>query len=254
MSTLTQIRNFTVYYSDIPALDQINLDINCGETLAVIGESGSGKSTLALGMAGLLPANACICGEILWPEFKAQPATPGRDIGFIFQDPSSSLDPVITIGSQLVEVIRAHKKIDRAKAKEQAIILLERVHIPAPSESFFRYPHQFSGGQKQRIAIALAIAATPRLLIADEPTSALDTIVQREIISLLQKLQREDGLAMMFITHDIALASGLADRVAVLRQGRLVEAGRSADVLENPQNAYTRALIDAVLQLEASHD
>lgn len=254
MSALAQIRDFTVSYSDAPALLQINLDIISGETLAIIGESGSGKSTLALAIAGLLPANARINGEIHWPEFKAQSARPGRDIGFVFQDPSSSLDPVITIGSQLVEVIRAHKKIDRAKAKEQAIILLERVHIPAPGESFSRYPHQFSGGQKQRIAIALAIAARPRLLIADEPTSALDTIVQREIISLLQQLQREDGMSMIFITHDIALASGLADRVAVLRQGRLVEAGRSDDVLENPQNAYTRALIEAVPQLEASHD
>lgn len=254
MSTLAQIRDFTVYYSDALALDQINLDIISGETLAVIGESGSGKSTLALGVAGLLPANARIRGEVLWPEFKDEPARPGRDIGFVFQDPSSSLDPVINIGTQLVEVIRAHKKIDKGKAKEQAIILLERVHIPAPGESFSRYPHQFSGGQKQRIAIALAIAARPRLLIADEATSALDTIVQREIVSLLRQLKREDGLAMMFITHDIALASGLADRVAVLRQGRVVEAGRSEDVLENPQNTYTRALIDAVPQLDGAHD
>jgi len=250
MSSLVCLENLSVSYSSEPALENIDLDIGQGETLAIIGESGSGKSTLALALASLLPGNARLSGNFHWADGKPRPR---RDIGFVFQDPASSFDPLMTVGAQLVETIRAHAKIDRLAAKTKAISLLQRVHIPQPEASFARYPHQFSGGQKQRIAIALAIAASPRLLIADEPTSALDTIVQKEIVSLLRELVREDGMTLIFVTHDIALASGLADRIAVFRRGKLVELGPARNIVSNPQTDYTKALIAAVPVLEAVH-
>lgn len=250
MSSLVRLEKLSVSYGSEPALENIDLDIGQGETLAIIGESGSGKSTLALALASLLPSNAHISGQLEWANGKPRP---GRDIGFVFQDPASSFDPLMTVGAQLVEAIRAHAKIDRLAAKAKAISLLERVHIPQPETSYSRYPHQFSGGQKQRIAIALAIAAQPHLLIADEPTSALDTIVQKEIVSLLRELVRADGMTLIFITHDIALASGLADRIAVFRQGELVELGSARMIISDPQTDYTKALIAAVPALEAAH-
>ncbi len=250
MIPLVRLEKLSVSYGSEPALENIDLDIGQGETLAIIGESGSGKSTLALALASLLPGNAHISGQLDWADGKPRA---GRDIGFVFQDPASSFDPLMTVGAQLVETIRADAKIDRLAAKARATGLLERVHIPQADASFARYPHQFSGGQKQRIAIALAIAASPRLLIADEPTSALDTIVQKEIVSLLRELVRTDGMTLIFITHDIALASGLADRMAVFRQGKLVEFGPARNIVSNPQTDYTRALIAAVPLLEAAH-
>ena len=247
MSLLVQLENLSVTYGREMALGNVQLDIEAGKTLAIIGESGSGKSTLALALAGLLPANAQASGRIDWTD---GPMKPGRDIGFVFQDPASSFDPLMRVGAQLVETIRAHEKLDRQTAKVRALALLERVRIPDVEDSFYRYPHQFSGGQKQRIAIALAIAANPRLLIADEPTSALDTFVQREIVTLLHRLVREDGMTLIFITHDIALASGLADRIAVFRRGGLVESGDTRAIIHTPQTDYTRALIAAVPALE----
>jgi peptide/nickel transport system ATP-binding protein len=247
MSLLVQLENLSVTYGRETALGNVQLDVEAGKTLAIIGESGSGKSTLALALAGLLPANARVSGRIAWAD---GPMKPGRDIGFVFQGPASSFDPLMSIGAQLVETIRAHDKLDRQAAKVRSLALLERVHIPDAEQSFHRYPHQFSGGQKQRIAIALAIAANPRVLIADEPTSALDTIVQKEIGALLRKLVREDGMTLIFITHDIALASGLADRIAVFRRGGLVESGEAQVIIDAPQTDYTRALIAAVPALE----
>lgn len=249
MNAIVRLEQLSVRYGREMALESINLEVRRGETLAIIGESGSGKSTLALALASLLPSNARISGHMEWSEDRLKP---GRDIGFVFQDPASSFDPLMTVGAQLVETIRAHAKIDKAAAKAKAVSLLQRVHIPQPELSFSRYPHQFSGGQKQRIAIALAIAAGPRLLIADEPTSALDTIVQKEIVSLLRELVRADGMTLIFITHDIALASGLADRIAVFRQGKLVELGPAQNIISHPQTDYTKALIAAVPVLETA--
>ncbi len=250
MNLLVQLENFSVHYRRDAALQDVSLDIEAGEILAIIGESGSGKSTLALALADLLPANAAVSGYINWAEGKPKP---GSDIGFVFQDPASSLDPLMSVGAQLVETIRADEKIDGKAAKSKAVRLLERVHIPEPADSFSRYPHQFSGGQKQRIAIALAIAAYPRVLIADEPTSALDTIVQKEIVTLLRELVRADGMTLIFITHDIALASNLADRIAVFRQGTLLECGAAKEIIRYPQCDYTKALISAVPTLEVAH-
>ncbi|TIR16890.1 MAG: ABC transporter ATP-binding protein [Mesorhizobium sp.] len=175
----------------------------------------------------------------------------GRDIGFVFQDPSSSLDPVMPIGKQIAEVARTHLHLTWREAIAKAKTLLERVRLPNPEATLHAYPHQLSGGQKQRVAIAAAIAAGPKLLIADEATSALDTIVQAEIVALIRRLVSEDGMTLIFISHDIALAASLANRIAVLRHGELVELGETSQIVNAPQHAYTRALLDAHLGLDA---
>mgnify|MGYP001161916387 CR=1 FL=1 len=230
------------------ALSSVNLEILEGERLAIIGESGSGKSTLALALASLLPENAVQGGVISWPGLGREPVA-GRDIGFIFQDASASLNPVLTIGEQIAEVVRRHKGLGWRAALAEAEELLAKLRIPQPEQVLRSFPHQFSGGQRQRIAIAAAIAAGPKLLIADEPTSALDTIVQAEIIRLLDQLVREAGMTLVFITHDIALASGFADRIAVFHESRLVETGEARRLLTDPKENYTRRLIESSIDL-----
>jgi peptide/nickel transport system ATP-binding protein len=240
------ISDLSVRYAngDSAALDGISLDLAQGERLAVIGESGSGKSTLALAIAGLLPPTAEVTGRIEWPGFGRLPAS-GRDIGFVFQDPGASLDPVMQVGSQIGEVIRTHLGVGRGTARAMAVELIDRVRLPDPPAIASAYPHQLSGGQRQRIAIAAAVAAGPKLLIADEPTSALDTIVQAEIVALIGRLVKADAMSLIFISHDIALASEIADRIAVFRAGRLVEIGPTAEVVGRPRDPYTRALLEA---------
>ncbi|WP_246674293.1 ABC transporter ATP-binding protein [Mesorhizobium sp. B4-1-1] len=175
----------------------------------------------------------------------------GRDIGFVFQDPSSSLDPVMPVGRQIAEVVRTHFDLTWPDAFAKAKTLVERVRLPDPDAALHAYPHQLSGGQKQRVAIAAAIAAGPKLLIADEATSALDTIVQAEIVSLIRRLVTEDGMTLLFISHDIALAASIADRIAVLRHGELIELGETDQIINAPRHAYTRSLLDAHLGLDA---
>ncbi|NEI32819.1 ATP-binding cassette domain-containing protein [Rhizobium leguminosarum] len=246
MSIFCSLRQLSVTYgrarNGAAALDGIDLDIVAGERLAIIGESGSGKSTLARVLAGLLPEGATVGGEMLWPAL-GHPPRPGRDFGFVFQDPGSSLNPVLTIGEQIAEGASRHLGISWKQAYIRAEELLGRVRIPQPDKAMRAFPHQLSGGQRQRVAIAAAIAAKPALLIADEATSALDVVVQAEIVRLLDGLVREDGLTLLFITHDIALASGFVDRIAVFRNARLVEAGPVRSVLSAPKSDYTAALI-----------
>lgn len=254
MSALLSIRNLGVRYRrdgrEVEALRHVDLDIGAGESVAVIGESGSGKSTLALAVAGLLPSTAEIEGDVEWPRLGHRPLN-GRDIGFIFQDPSASLDPVLTVGEQIAEVGHAHLGLTWPQAYRLAADLLGRVRI-ADSETAIRaYPHQLSGGQKQRVAIAAAIAARPSLLIADEATSALDTIVQAEIVALIRRLVEEDAMSLLFISHDIALAAMLADRIAVFRDGRLVETGGAPALFRAPAHPYTRLLVEASLAMAA---
>lgn len=251
MSVLADIRNLGVTFADgarrVTALEGVNLTIAAGERLAVIGESGSGKSTLALALAGLLPTSAKLDGSVDWPG--GQPVL-GRDIGMVFQDPSSSLDPVMSIGEQVAEGAVANLGLDWPTALLRARDLLARVKLPDPDGLLRAFPHQLSGGQRQRVVIAAALAGGPRVLIADEATSALDTIVQAEIVSLLAGLVAEQGITLIFITHDIALASRLADRIAVFRQARLVEVGSAEDIVLRPREAYTSALLAAHLDLE----
>jgi len=244
---LARIRRLTVRYEGAAddALHGIDLDLLPGERLAVVGESGSGKSTLALAIAGLLPRRAAVAGEIAWPGLGRTPV-PGRDIGFVFQDHGSSLNPVLTVGEQVAEVARRHLGLTWSDAYAAARDLLGRVLLPDPGSIVRAFPHQLSGGQRQRVAIAEAIAAGPALLIADEATSALDTIVQAEIVRLLDRLVEDRQAALLFITHDIALAAGFADRIAVFRNGRLIECGEAGSVLRTPASPYTA-------ELRASH-
>lgn len=256
MTTLLSIRDLSVRYPGVPdgpsgrALSDVSLDLGEGERLAVIGESGSGKSTLALAVAGLLPAGSAVQGSVTWPSL-SRPARGGRDIGFVFQDPAGSLDPVMRVGDQVAEVAHANLGLGWKDAARLAVDLLDRVSLPEPDRLARAFPHQLSGGQKQRVAIAAAIAGRPRLLIADEATSALDTIVQAEIIALILRLVAEEGMALMFISHDIALASQVADRIAVFRRSRMVELGSATQVVTAPAAPYTRLLIDAHLPVRS---
>jgi peptide/nickel transport system ATP-binding protein len=244
MSPRLALENLTVRYPRAAdaALAGISLELGAGERLAVIGESGSGKSTLALAIAGLLPRGSRLEGKLSWPELDRVPM-PGRDFGMVFQDPAASLDPVMQVGRQVAEVVAAHFSQSPWQAARTAEQLLARVDLPAAAGRAF--PHQLSGGQKQRVAIAAAIAARPKLLIADEATSALDTIVQAAIVKLIGELVVEQGMSLIFISHDIALASGIADRIAVFRHGRLVEIGERAEIVNQPRDPYTRMLVEA---------
>lgn len=249
MINLAALNNLSVRYGDVDALQNITFDIKAGEKLAIIGESGSGKSTLAYALAGLLPSNSELSGRIDWFGFADSPRA-GRDIGFVFQNPSASFDPVMTIGNQLAEIIVTHQGLTKQQARAHAAELLDLVQIPEPKAALNRYPHQLSGGQQQRAAIAMAIAGNPKLLIADEATSALDTIVQSEIIALLEGLVSQVQMTLLFITHDIALASQFADRLAVFKQAHLVEIGARVQVLNNPQHDYTKMLMTHCLTLD----
>lgn len=248
---LLSIDDLSITYSggDAAAIRNVSFDVLTGECLAVIGESGSGKSTLALAIAGLLPASARKTGHVKWPGI-GRTALGGRDIGFVFQDPAASLDPVMSVGRQIAEVVRTHLDLGWHEARHRATELLARVKLP--EGAIDAYPHQLSGGQKQRVAIAAAIAARPRLLIADEATSALDTIVQAEIVALIARLVAEDAMTLLFISHDIALAAEIADRMAVFRDGQLLELGRTGDVIDNPRHDYTRMLLASHIGLDAA--
>jgi len=255
MKPLLSIRDLNVTYrrdnETVAALTGISLDLQPGERLAVIGESGSGKSSLALAIGGLLPPAAMLTGAIQWPVLTHPPAN-GKDIGFVFQDPSGSLDPLMRVGDQIAEVVAAHTAKGWNAAHAVALDLIARVELPDPRSIARSYPHQLSGGQKQRVAIACALAAGPKLLIADEATSALDTRVQAQIVGLILSLVAGENLALLFITHDIALAAQVGDRIAVFQDGRLVEIGPADEVVSTPRHSYTRKLLASYLSIDAA--
>ncbi len=240
-------------------VDTISFEIYPSETFALVGESGSGKSMTALSVLRLLPNNAQISAtSIVLQDDNLLDATEdelckvrGKRIGLIFQDPMSSLNPVMTIGKQIEEVINIHFSLPQKTVAEQALKLLEQVEIPHPEARLNDYPHQLSGGQRQRVMIAIALAGQPELLIADEPTTSLDVTIQAQILSLLKNIQQQTGMALWLISHDLALVSTIADRVAVMQKGKIVETGLTLDVFNNPQHAYTRKLIEALPSIKS---
>jgi len=238
-------------------VSKLNLSVHANEILAIVGESGSGKSITALSILQLLAAPPATyrSGSILFHRkdgsvvnllslpSKGIQNIRGNEIGMIFQEPMTSLNPVFTCGNQVMEALQVHKRLTKKEAKERTIALFQKVQLPRPEEIFQRYPHELSGGQKQRVMIAMAMSCNPALLIADEPTTALDVTVQHTILKLMQSLQQETGMGIIFITHDLGLVQDFADRVAVLYKGDLVEQGSKKDIFNQPQHAYTRALL-----------
>src|ERR671925_2436612 len=230
-------------------VDGVSFDITRGEVFAIVGESGSGKSVTMMAVLGLIPTLKIEGGEILWkgvdlltlPEDERRKIR-GGEIAMIFQDPLTALNPVHTVGRQIAEMARIHEKLNKAKATERAVEMLELVGIPEPAKRAKMYPHEFSGGMRQRVAIAMAIACNPDLLIADEPTTALDITVAARILALLAKMRQSLGMAMIFISHDLALVRRIADTVHVMRGGEIVESGPVAELAANPRHEYTRML------------
>ena len=236
-------------------VDRVSISISQGESLALVGESGSGKSITALALMGLLPEPSVAVGggsirfrgaDLLAMPRRERRRIIGREIAMIFQEPMTSLNPVMRAGDQIVEMIRAHEKVGRRAATARAAELLAAVRMPEPAARLRAWPHQLSGGQRQRVMIAIALACRPKLLIADEPTTALDVTVQAQILSLLRELQREMNMAMMFITHDLGVVANIADRVAVMYCGRIVESGPVRGIFRRPSHPYTRGLLDCI--------
>jgi peptide/nickel transport system ATP-binding protein len=233
-------------------VDDVSFEIADGGRLGVIGESGSGKTMTALAIVGLTPDGATISGRIRFggEDLVGRPdrdytALRGDRMAMVFQDPRTALNPVMRVGRQISEPLRLHRGVGRRAAAVLAEELCARVGLPDPERAARAYPHQLSGGQRQRVGIAMALACRPALLIADEPTTALDVTVQAEVMELLRQLVVEDGTALLFISHDIALVSGVVDDVVVMRDGRIVERGRVAAITARPGHAYTRQLLDA---------
>jgi peptide/nickel transport system ATP-binding protein len=267
MPPLLEVRDLHIRFGTTHAVKGISFALEEREVLGLVGESGSGKSATALAILGLLGKSAQVLGQILWRTGGGDPVDllglgsaglrklRGRQIAMIFQEPMTALNPVMTIGRQVAECAEAHAaSFTGREAKRRAIEALESVAIPEAARRYGDYPHQFSGGQRQRILIAMALINRPRLLIADEPTTALDVTVQAQVLELLKDLQQKHGLAMLFISHDLAVVGQVAGRVAVMRHGQIVETGPCATVLFAPEHAYTRSLLAAVPTLRTDRD
>ena len=264
---IADIRNLRVEFGTkggtVVAVKDVSIDVKPGETVCVVGESGSGKSVTSLSLMRLVGYGGgnITNGQLNFDhgdgniEDLAQRSETamqdirGNEIGMIFQEPMTSLNPVFTLGMQLTEGLIRHKKMGKAEAREAAIELLRQVRIPEPERRFDQYPHELSGGMRQRIVIAMALACEPRLLIADEPTTALDVTIQAEILALINRLKKETGTAVLFITHDMAVVAQIADRVVVMYRGEKVEEGPVEEIFENPQHSYTKMLLAAVPRL-----
>jgi peptide/nickel transport system ATP-binding protein len=280
MGPLLDIRDLQIRFGATEAVRGISLQVDEGEVLGLVGESGSGKSATALAILGLLGPAARVKGQILWRPDGAGGLSQesdgesggakldllrlresalrrlrGREIAMIFQEPMTALNPVMPIGRQVAEGAEAHSPSWTGReARRRAIAALEAVAIPEAARRYGDYPHQFSGGQRQRILIAMALINRPRLLIADEPTTALDVTVQAQVLELLKDLQRQHGLAMLFISHDLAVVGQVASRVAVMRAGQVVETGPCARLLTAPEHPYTRSLLAAVPTLRTDRN
>jgi len=247
---LLNIRDLVVAVGGRPILKSLSLDLDAGEVLGLVGESGSGKSMTALSIMGLLPHGASVAGsmrlagqELTGLKETELCALRGREMGMIFQEPMSALNPLLSIGEQVAETVRVHRRTTRDEARRVARDTLERVGLPAARFPLTLHPHELSGGQRQRVAIAIAIALTPRLLIADEPTTALDVTTQAQILALLQRLVREDRIGLMLVSHDLAVVAQVADRMVVMKDGAIVEQGETSHLLRSPNHRFVRRLL-----------
>ena len=255
---LLSIEQLTIAFRGKPVVRELSLAIQPGEVLGLVGESGSGKSVTSLAILGLVESAAEVRGsirfdgeELLTLRPEAMRRYRGRRIAMIFQEPMTALNPVMQVGRQIAEAIETHQPtLTRREVRNAVIANLEAVALPDPEKRYTDYPHQFSGGQRQRILIAMALANRPQLLIADEPTTALDVTVQAQVLKLLRDLQQQFGLAMLFISHDLAVVAEVADRVAVMRHGWLLEQGSREQIFHTPRHPYTRSLLGAVPTLE----
>jgi ABC-type glutathione transport system ATPase component len=257
MSALLEIRGLTLElatpHGPVRAVQELDLALAPGETLALVGESGCGKTLTAQAVLGVLPRAArVVAGAILWRgrdllglEPRARRALCGKDLALSFQEPASAFDPVLTLGEQVAEPLRLHARMSRDAAAQRAVQLLEEVGLPDPAAHARRYPHELSGGQRQRGMLAMALACGPSLLIADEPTSALDAPLQLEVLALLARLRARREMALLLITHDLAVVAELAERVAVMQAGRIVEQGGVLEVFEHARHEATKALLRA---------
>ncbi|MBL4238405.1 ABC transporter ATP-binding protein [Vibrio fluvialis] len=258
-SPLLQVRNLSVSFQTndgvVNAVNNVNFELNVGETLAIVGESGSGKSVSTNALMQLLPNNARIDaqssivfeGEELLEKSEVQMRrVRGDRIGMIFQEPMTSLNPYLRVGIQVAEAMMCHRKVSMAQAKQRVLELFELVHLPNPQQAYSKYPHEFSGGQLQRIMIAMALINEPDILIADEPTTALDVTVQAEVLKLIKEIQSKMGMAILFITHDLGVVRYVADRVLVMCKGDVVEEGDTQELFTNAKHDYTRMLINAI--------
>jgi peptide/nickel transport system ATP-binding protein len=266
MNKLLEVKDLVVEFPTrhgvLRALDGVSFDIAPGEILGVVGESGAGKSLTGAAIIGLLePPGRIAGGEILLQGQRIDRLPPaqmrqirGRRIGAIFQDPLTSLNPLYTIGRQLTETILTHLDVSPAEARQRAIQLLQDTGIPAAEQRIDHYPHQFSGGMRQRVVIALALAAEPQLIVADEPTTALDVSIQAQIITLLKKVCRQRGAAVMLVTHDMGVIAETCDRVAVMYAGRVVEIGPVHEVIHQPAHPYTAGLMSCIPDMESERE
>lgn len=258
MPQLLEVNNLTTAfqtdYGSSMTVDHVSFRVSEGEVVCIVGESGCGKSVTSLSIMGLLKKGGAVTDgsvlfdgkELLAMTEKELDQIRGNELTMIFQDPLTSLNPVLTIGSQLIESIRRHMGLSKEKAKERAVSLLNKVGMPEAEKMMKKYPHTLSGGMRQRVMIAMAIACAPKLLIADEPTTALDVTIQAQIMKLLHRLQRENGMSVILITHDIGLVANMADRVLVMYAGQIIEEGGVREIFENARHPYTQALLATV--------
>jgi dipeptide transport system ATP-binding protein len=255
--SLLDIKNLSVRFGDanaVPVVDGLDLSVEKGEVLAIVGESGSGKSVTMMALMGLIDAPGIVSADslrfdgtdMLKLKGRQRRSIVGKDLAMVFQDPMTALNPSYTVGFQIEEVLRQHLGLDRRAARKRAQELLERVEIPGAASRLDAYPHQLSGGMSQRVAIAMAIAAEPKLLIADEPTTALDVTIQAQIMDLLLDLQRDQNMGLVLITHDLAVVAETADRVCVMYAGQAVEIGQVPALFDAPTHPYTEALLAAI--------
>jgi oligopeptide/dipeptide ABC transporter ATP-binding protein len=267
MNPLLEVGNLRTHFSveggEFPAVDGVSFALEAGRTLGIVGESGCGKSVTALSIMGLVPRppGRVAGGEILFEgrdllklDAAGMRALRGDRISMIFQEPMSSLNPAFTIGDQIAEVLLQHRKIGRKQARDRVIEMLHRVRIPSPERRYDDYPHRLSGGMRQRAMIAMALACEPKLLIADEPTTALDVTIQAQILDLMRSLREETGTAIILITHDLGVVAELADDVAVMYAGRIVERAGAARLFAEPQHPYTIGLLGSIPRLHLEQD